>query len=710
MSAGRFRVGLSILAIVLIALAMRLRAVALLPVDYDEPIYLRAAQHYSSALRNADLRELTHYRYNLEHPPLAKLVYGLPLLVVPQIPEVPEKPVDAPPPATLPDPHFRLARLTAALWGTLEVAVLAVLNPLAGLLLAVHSFTIKYTSQVMLEALPAFTSALAVVAYERSENRGSRRWLMLSAICLGVTAAGKYMYAVSGLAILTYSIWRYGLRRDNLIRMAGWGVVALLVFWLCDPFLWQDPLSRLMDSLFYSINYSQSSLVQRAGYPFWQPLVWLFTSVPWHKGVFLVSLDGLIALLGLFGLSRLWREHPVYVFWLGMGLLFLFLWNTKWPQYILLLTFPVSLAAANGLTVLVVEPFKRLWRENVWRPKFDIRQVKFGEFKHALLWLLPGIIVLAALALYPMVFQTAMAMTDFSAVSIRDGLNGGIWREFWAGITGKVQPVSGEFFSLGRTGSKNVHYTGPSVLLELMGGNATGLLVFEILWTVVAVGLQTGLGVGVALLLNQRGIRGRKVWQTLFILPWAVPEFVAGLMWTQIFDPKFGWLNLASQPYAVVASESGKGLIGMALSWQDNPNAAFFVLLIAALWYGFPFIMFATIGGLRMLDREVYDAAAIDGANARQMVLYVTLPMLMPLLVPAILLRGIFTFNQFYLFYVFNPPFPVTTFASASFFFFREAGQFALSAVINLFTVIVLVILLWWFNRWSKAVQGVTYV
>ena len=133
------------------------------------------------------------------------------------------------------------------------------------------------------------------------------------------------------------------------------------------------------------------------------------------------------------------------------------------------------------------------------------------------------------------------------------------------------------------------------------------------------------------------------------------------------------------------------------------------VLLIAAIWYGFPFMLLATTAGLKLIPREVYDAAVVDGANAWRQFQHITWPLLLPLLVPAIIIRSIFAFNQFYLFYVLQPPYPLATFSIASFFFFSEADQYAVSAVLNLFTVIALAVLILLFNRWSKAAEGVTY-
>ena len=78
--------------------------------------------------------------------------------------------------------------------------------------------------------------------------------------------------------------------------------------------------------------------------------------MPWHPGVFVVSLDSLITAMALLGLKRLWQKRSVFATWLAVALVFLFLWPTKWPQYVLIMTVPLSLAAAEGFQAVVWEP------------------------------------------------------------------------------------------------------------------------------------------------------------------------------------------------------------------------------------------------------------------------------------------------------------------------------------------------------------------
>jgi ABC-type sugar transport system permease subunit len=708
---------LAILAVTAIALGLRLRAVDLLPIDYDEDDYLRAGQQYAEAIRAGDWAALTELNYRTEHPPLAKIAYGLALLALPPVDEIPDRPTTAGPASSLPEPHLTVARTVAAVAGTLEVLVLALVSPLAGLFLAVHTFTIKYTSQVMLEALPALTSTVTVVAYARSKRRWNG-WLILSAVALGLTAAGKYLYAVVGIAVLIHWLWETwpeSRRPAALARWLApvllWGLLALAVFVLADPFLWPAPVDRLRESILYHGEYIQSDAVQQANLPLWQPLIWLFQSVPWHPGVFVVAFDALIALLAVLGIGPLWQRNRLYVIWLAVALAFLFAWPTKWPQYILILTAPLALAAATGLQARLWEPFLR-WVARVranglrWPAARDlVPHVSRRAVLRAALWLLPGAVVLTLITFYPLLYQGGMALTDFNAVSIKDGVNGGIWREVRQGLTGQTEPVEVDIFSFGRSTSKEVRYTGFSPLLQFFTGVGASLLIFEILWTVLSVGLQTALGVGVAWLLHQRGVRFRGWWQTIYILPWAIPEFVGALIWMQIFDPRYGWFFLGTS----FPDTPGHPLAQQLSMWQEDPTAALLVLLIAGTWLGFPLIMLAASAGLKMIPHDVYDAAAIDGAGGWQQFRTITWPLLLPLLAPALIIRGIFAFNQFYLFYVLNPPWPLITLASLSFFVFDGAGRYAVSAVINIFTVVLLVLFLLWFNRLSRAGEGVTY-
>ncbi len=711
-----FRI-LAIMLVVAVAWGLRSRAVNQLGIDYDEDDYLRAAQQYAALIRSGDWAGFLNTNYRPEHPPLAKIVFGASILFAPEEPLIPDVSTSASPNGKLPRDLVEPARTTSAVFGTLTVLALSLVNPLAGFFLAVHTFTIKYTSEIMLEALPAFLILLSVLCYIQAKKNGISKgnslfngWIIASAILLGLTAASKYLYCVAGIAILMD--WFFEAKQNNQLarfytQAAAWGILSLIVFFAADPYLWPDPLTRLKESVFYFSGYAATAPeVQQANYPIWQPLAWLAQSVPWQSRVFLISIDFFISALACAGLVRLWKKERVYVLWLGIAMLFLLLWPTKWPQYIIILTAPLSLSAAEGFQVVVVEPIQN-WKAARRSGKRSAEPNR-KDVKRALPWLIPGLIFFTVLTVAPLVFQFAVSMTDFSSASIRDGFNGGIWRAVSGGLTGQVPITS---FDL-QLRSNRVNFTalnlyGPVFNFISGGQGGWSILFYNILWTALSVLLQCGLGLGAALLLWQRGLRLGKFWQALFILPWAIPEYIGALMWFNVLQPESGWLALAVKKY-------GEGIPFAFLSNWNNPNIFLLVLLIPAVWYGFPFMMLASSVGLRMVPKEVLDAAAVDGATAWQTFRSVTWPLLLPLIIPAIIVRGIFAFNQFYLFQAFHAW--DATLAALSYNIFNPVGGaggrnglFAVSAVVNIITVVILMIFVLLFNRWSKASEGVTY-
>jgi hypothetical protein len=317
--------------IVLLAVLLRAWAALRLPLDYDEPVYLQAGFDYARALREGDLGGVIDYAENREHPALVKFLYSLVVL------------------ALGPETDWQIAlyagRLLSALFGVLAVLALALFDPVAGGLLAVHTMAVKYTSQVYLEALPQLASLAAVLALVRSS--GARdRWFWLSALALGATAASKFTYVPIVLVLLYLAIWEKRTRWTDLALYLG---VAVLAFWLLNPTLWRDPIGRLADTLFFHVRYSQGSRIQLAALPWYQPLYWISRSPPslWHPDAFFYfALDGVIFLLALPGLYWEWHERRWVVVWIATGLLFLLLWPTKWPQYTLILTPALCLSAS----------------------------------------------------------------------------------------------------------------------------------------------------------------------------------------------------------------------------------------------------------------------------------------------------------------------------------------------------------------------------
>lgn len=143
-------------------------------------------------------------------------------------------------------------------------------------------------------------------------------------------------------------------------------------------------------------------------------------------------------------------------------------------------------------------------------------------------------------------------------------------------------------------------------------------------------------GLGFALLLNRR-FPGRALIRTLFILPWAIPEVVAVLIFVWMLDAQFGVIN-----YALVSV----GLIELPLAWLSSRGLALPALIMVTTWQQFPLAMLILLAGLQTIPKEEYEAAMMDGANAWSRFVHVTMPGLRAVNVVLILLLILNSFRR----------------------------------------------------------------
>jgi len=342
------------------ALSLLLHAqAARLPIDFDEDDYMRAGQILADEIRTGNPAILLEDNYRIEHPQFVKMLIASVMLGMEPIQRIPELPVTANPYELMHRPTLAAVRRMEVAFGVLAVTALALVSPVAGIFLATSTWAIKYTSQVMLESVPLLFSLLGVALYEFARGISSARRRRLayvaSAIGIGLAVGAKYPYAIAGLAIVIDRVRRT--RRGESLRLKdalGWSVIAALAFFAVNPYLWSDPIGRLIASAAYHPAYTTSEQVQSTGYPMWQQLVWLMQSVPWHddQNIFLVKFDTWMLPLALAGFVPLARKRPVYAIWLGLGAVALLFWPTKWPQYLLTIAVPYALAGAAGLALI----------------------------------------------------------------------------------------------------------------------------------------------------------------------------------------------------------------------------------------------------------------------------------------------------------------------------------------------------------------------
>lgn len=352
---------MAVLLCAALALFLRLMASNALPLDYDEPVYLSTAQDYARGVRAGDLSVLRTDPAP-ENPQLMKLLFGAALLSVADAPTMPVLPNIEAPAAVL-----RAARLASGVSGALHAAALALVNPLAGALLGLHSGHVKYTSLVMLEALPGLTALLCVLAYRRSRGRWGG-WLALSGAMLGLTAAGKYLYCIAAVAIVLDALLSAARSprsmrafASRLAPLAPWGLIACAVFVAVSPHLWSNPIQRVTNTLAFHASLSAVG-INTTKYVWWQALAWIGASAPWSDRALPVRMDGAIAVLAAVGLPALWRRQRVFALWLTLGIAFLLIYPNRMPQYALTVLTPLCLAAAAGSRWLLLAALPGLFR------------------------------------------------------------------------------------------------------------------------------------------------------------------------------------------------------------------------------------------------------------------------------------------------------------------------------------------------------------
>ncbi|MBK8997029.1 MAG: extracellular solute-binding protein [Myxococcales bacterium] len=195
----------------------------------------------------------------------------------------------------------------------------------------------------------------------------------------------------------------------------------------------------------------------------------------------------------------------------------------------------------------------------------------------------------------------------------------------------------------GRQGE--MHYVGLANFVQILtarGGPLLGsgsfylVLLVTLLWTVANLTLHVGIGFALGLALSRPTLRLKPLYRVLLIIPWAVPSYVTALAWKGMFSRQFGAVSALLEAVGVEP-----------FSWWARFSTAFTANLATNVWLGFPFMMVVTLGALTSVPKEVLEAAEVDGATRWQRLWRVTVPMVVPSMLPAVLLGAIWTFNQF---------------------------------------------------------------
>jgi ABC-type sugar transport system permease subunit len=203
------------------------------------------------------------------------------------------------------------------------------------------------------------------------------------------------------------------------------------------------------------------------------------------------------------------------------------------------------------------------------------------------------------------------------------------------------------------------------------------------IFAVISVSVELALGLALALAMNQ-AFRGRGVVRAAVLVPWAIPTVVAALLWRFMFDSQAGIAN-------VVLADIG--LLHHPLVWFVRASTAWVPVILADVWKTTPFVGLLLLAGLQSIDRELYEAAATDGASAWWQLRHVTIPLLKPAILVALIFRTLDAFRVFDLIYVMTGGGPGTSTEPVALYTFNSLLQnlefgygAALSVIIFLIT------------------------
>lgn len=176
---------------------------------------------------------------------------------------------------------------------------------------------------------------------------------------------------------------------------------------------------------------------------------------------------------------------------------------------------------------------------------------------------------------------------------------------------------------------------------------------WTVTWAVLTVVLSFALGLGLAILLNDKTLRFRKLYRSLLIVPYAIPAFISILIWRGFFNFEVGLFN------RVLAQA-----FGVRVPWLTSPFWARFACIVTNVWLTYPYMMLVSLGALQSIPEEMYEAAKVDGATGWRRFVHITFPLLLISVAPLLIGSFAFTFNNFTLIWLLTRGEPVVEIGS----------------------------------------------
>ncbi|MCL2319207.1 MAG: sugar ABC transporter permease [Treponema sp.] len=214
-------------------------------------------------------------------------------------------------------------------------------------------------------------------------------------------------------------------------------------------------------------------------------------------------------------------------------------------------------------------------------------------------------------------------------------------------------------------------------------------------YTFSSVSVKLIIGMIFALALNEKFI-GRGIIRVLFLIPWSVSGMVAALDWKWLYNDTYGIFNVLLKNY---------GIIKNSIPWLGDRTMAMVSVIIVDIWRGIPFFLFSILGGLQTLDKEMYEAATIDGAGAVKRFFRLTIPSLIPVISIIAMLSSIWTFNSFDVVFVITQGNPAHASALISTYTYEVAfwqNRMGTSLSVGVSIIPILAVFIYFATKWMS--------
>lgn len=229
----------------------------------------------------------------------------------------------------------------------------------------------------------------------------------------------------------------------------------------------------------------------------------------------------------------------------------------------------------------------------------------------------PGLILLFIAVIFPLLFMIVLAFTNYNLFNAppRNVLD-------WVGVQNFIDLAT----------------------IPIWRNTFFSVLSWTIVWTAIATTSQIVLAMLLAVMVNDKRVKFKRLIRTVLILPWAVPSFVTILIFAALFNDGFGAIN----------RDLLEPLFNTTIPWMTDPFWSKIALILIQTWLGFPFVFALFTGVLQSVSDDWYEAADMDGASRIQKFRFITLPHVLFATAPLLIMQYAGNFNNFNIIYLFN--------------------------------------------------------